>query len=177
MGNRLETIAQALVTDGKGILAADESLPTIQKRFSALNIDCTEETRRTYRETLFTANRMEQYISGVILFDETIRQKASNGRSFVEILSRKGIIPGIKVDKGTQALPNLPGEKFTAGADGLLDRLNEYMKIGAKFTKWRAVITIGPGIPTQASIRANAHGLALYAIIVPGGGPGPGRGA
>lgn len=165
MGNRLETIAHALAAEGKGILAADESLPTIQKRFSVLNIECTEETRRAYREMLFATDRIEEFISGVILFDETIRQKASSGRPFVDILSGKGIIPGIKVDKGTFAMPNFPGEKMTAGTDGLLDRLNEYMKIGAKFTKWRAVITIGPDIPTRACIEANAHGLALFAAL------------
>jgi fructose-bisphosphate aldolase class I len=165
MPNRLESIARALVSPGKGILAADESLPTIQKRFNALKIESTEETRRSYREMLFTTSGIEEFISGVILFDETIRQKAGNGKSLVEVLTRKGIIPGIKVDKGTIAMPGFPNEKITAGRDGLRERLNEYVKLGAQFAKWRAVITIGPSIPTLACMQANARDLALYASL------------
>jgi fructose-bisphosphate aldolase class I len=160
---QLVSTARALVAPGKGILAADESFPTIQKRFKALNIESTEETRRTYREMLFTTAGIEEFISGVILFDETIRQKASDERRFIEVLSAKGIIPGIKVDKGTYALPGSPDEKSTAGLDGLRERLNEYRELGARFTKWRAVITIGNGIPSESCLEANAHGLALYA--------------
>lgn len=162
---QLESTARALVASGKGILAADESFPTIQKRFTALNIESTEETRRAYRSLLFTTNGIEQFISGVIMFDETIRQKAGNGKSFVEVLTKKGIIPGIKVDKGTIAMPGFPGEKITAGLDGLRERLNEYRELGAKFTKWRAVITIGNNIPTEACMEANAYELALYAAL------------
>jgi fructose-bisphosphate aldolase class I len=161
----LETTARALAAKGKGLLAADESFPTIKKRFEALGIESTEETRRAYREMLFTTKGIEEFISGVILFDETIRQKAEDGRSFVEVLKNKGIIPGIKVDKGTVSMPGFPGEKITAGLDGLGERLNEYRDLGALFAKWRAVITIGPGTPTPANITANAHGLALYASL------------
>lgn len=161
--SQLVSTARALVAPGKGILAADESFPTIQKRFKALNIESTEETRRAYREMLFTTKDVEEFISGVILFDETIRQTASDGKKFVDVLSSKGIIPGIKVDKGTLALPGLPEEKITAGLDGLRDRLNEYRNLGARFTKWRAVITIGKKIPSDFCLEANAHGLALYA--------------
>jgi fructose-bisphosphate aldolase class I len=161
----LETTARALAAKGKGLLAADESFPTIKKRFEALGIVSTEETRRAYRELLFTTGGIEEFISGVILFDETIRQKAGDGRSFVEVLKGKGIIPGIKVDKGTVSMPGFPGEKITAGLDGLGERLAEYRDLGAGFAKWRAVITIGPGTPTRANIIANAHGLALYAAL------------
>lgn len=161
---QLESTARALVAPGKGILAADESFPTIEKRFKSLNIESTEESRKAYRAMLFTTNGIEQFISGVIMFDETIRQY-TNGRSSVEILSKKGVIPGIKVDKGTIAMPGFPGEKITAGLDGLRDRLNEYRNMGAKFTKWRAVIAIGNNIPTEACIDANAFGLAMYAAL------------
>lgn len=161
----LESTARALAAKGKGLLAADESFPTIKKRFEALGIESTEETRRAYREMLFTTAGIEEFISGVILFDETIRQKAGDGRSFVDVLKGKGIIPGIKVDKGTVSMPGFPGEKFTAGLDGLGERLAEYRDLGAAFTKWRAVITIGPGMPTRENITANAHGLALYAAL------------
>lgn len=162
---QLGSTVRALIAAGKGILAADESFPTIQKRFTALNIESNEETRRTYREMLFTTKGLEEFVSGVIMFDETIRQKASNGKSFVEVLSGKGIVPGIKVDKGTVAMPGFPDEKITAGLDGLRERLNEYRQIGAKFTKWRAVITIGKIIPSHACIEANAQQLALYAAL------------
>lgn len=161
----LEATARSLVAKGKGILAADESQPTIQKRFAALNIESTEENRRAYRETLFTAPGIEEFISGVILFDETIRQKAADGRPFVDVLKSKGIIPGIKVDKGTIAMPGFPDEKITAGLDGLRERLKEYRELGARFAKWRAVITIGPGTPTRSNINANAHALAHYAAL------------
>ncbi len=162
---QLESTSRALAASGKGILAADESFPTIEKRFKALNIESTEETRRAYRNMLFTTGGIEQFISGVIMFDETIRQKAVNGKSFVEVLTKKGIIPGIKVDKGTIAMPGFPGEKITAGLDGLRERLNEYRELGAKFTKWRAVIAIGNNIPTEACMDANAFGLAMYAAL------------
>jgi fructose-bisphosphate aldolase class I len=161
----LEATARSLVAKGKGILAADESQPTIQKRFASLNIEVTEENRRAYRETLFTTPGIEEFISGVILFDETIRQKAADGRSFVDVLKSRGIIPGIKVDKGTIAMPGFPDEKITAGLDGLRERLKEYRGLGARFAKWRAVITIGPGMPTRSNINANAHALAHYAAL------------
>jgi fructose-bisphosphate aldolase class I len=166
MKNReLETTARTLAAKGKGLLAADESFPTIKKRFEALGIESTEETRRAYREMLLTTMGIEEFISGVIMFDETIRQKAGDGRSLVEVLKSKGIIPGIKVDKGTASMPGFTGEKITAGLDGLGERLNEYRDLGAGFAKWRAVITIGPGMPSRANIAANAHGLALYAAL------------
>jgi fructose-bisphosphate aldolase, class I len=165
ISKELEITARSLVAKGKGILAADESHPTILKRFTALNIESTEENRRAYREILFTAPGIEDSISGVILFDETIRQKAAEGRSFVDVLKGKGIIPGIKVDKGTIAMPGSPNEKITAGLDGLRERLKEYREMGAGFAKWRAVITIGPGIPTRSNINANAHALAHYAAL------------
>ncbi len=164
-GNELEATARALVTKGKGLLAADESFPTIQKRFAALNIESSEENRRAYREVLFTTNGIEDFISGVIMFDETIRQKTREGKSFVDLLSRKGVLPGIKVDKGTIDMPGFPGEKLTAGLDGLRERLKEYGDLGARFTKWRAVITIGSGIPTRVNIDTNARTLALFAAL------------
>jgi len=161
----LKNIAQALVAPGKGILAADESEGTIKKRFDAIGVESTEENRRTYREILFTTNGVEEFISGVILFDETIRQKGPEDKSFPQVLSEKGIIPGIKVDKGAKDLANFPGEKITEGLDGLRDRLNEYRDLGAKFSKWRAVIAIGEGIPTQAAIDSNAEALARFAVL------------
>jgi fructose-bisphosphate aldolase class I len=161
----IETTAHAMVTKGKGLLAADESFPTIQKRFAAQNLESTAETRRMYREMLFSTSGIESYISGIIMFDETIRQNASNGQSFVELLKRRGIIPGIKVDKGTFDMPGFPGEKLTAGLDGLRDRLKEYRDLGARFTKWRAVITIGSRTPTPVNIEANARFLALFAAL------------
>jgi fructose-bisphosphate aldolase, class I len=163
--SELEATAYALVTKGKGLLAADESFPTIQKRFAALGIESIEENRRAYRELLFMTPGIEEFISGVILFDETIRQQAANGTSFVDVLKRKGILPGIKVDKGTVAMPGFSEEKITAGLDGLGERLKEYRDMGARFAKWRAVITIGSGIPTRSCIDANAHALALYAAL------------
>jgi fructose-bisphosphate aldolase class I len=161
----LEATAKALVVPGKGILAADESLPTIEKRFKSVGVPSTEETRRAYRETLFTTPGLGEFISGVILFDETIRQNASYTAPFVEVLRRQGIILGIKVDKGAKPLAGFPGEKITEGLDGLRDRLAEYKRLGARFTKWRAVITIGANIPSLACLEANAHALARFAAL------------
>ena len=157
--------AEALVAPGKGILAADESAPTIEKRFRALGIESTEKKRRVYRQMLFTTAGIEEFISGVILFDETVRQKADDGTAFPEALSRQGIIPGIKVDKGAKPLAGAPGEKVTEGLDGLRERLAEYKGLGARFAKWRAVITIGGGMPSAYCIDANAHALARYAAL------------
>ena len=157
--------AKALMAPGKGILAADESPPTIEKRFRALGIDSTEETRRWYRQMLFSTPGIAEFISGVILFDETIRQKADDGTPFPEILSRQGIIPGIKVDKGAKALAGALGEKITEGLDGLRERLAEYKGLGARFAKWRAVIAIGANRPSAYCLDANAHALARYAAL------------
>ncbi|MGH7419152.1 MAG: class I fructose-bisphosphate aldolase, partial [Candidatus Rokuibacteriota bacterium] len=156
----LAATARALVAPGKGILAADESLGTIEKRFKSISLASTDEHRRAYREMLFTARGIGEFISGVILFDETMRQQASDGTPLPQLLARQGIVPGIKVDKGTTALPAFPEEKITEGLDGLRGRLAEYADLGARFTKWRAVITIGAGIPTDGCIAANAHALA-----------------
>src|SRR5215472_11050402 len=161
----LESVARALVLPGKGILAADESSGTIEKRLKTINVPSTEENRRAYREVLFTTKGAGDFISGVILFDETMRQKTRDGRTFVKALEEQGIIPGIKVDKGAKAMANFPGEKITEGLDGLRDRLTEYRQLGARFAKWRAVITIGDGIPTRACIDANAQALASYAAL------------
>lgn len=158
----LEETALALVATGKGILAADESLPTLRKRFAALGIPSTEGTRRAYRELLFTTPGLGEFISGVILHDETIHQSADSF-PMAEILTRQGILPGIKVDLGTVAFPSFPGEKFTQGFDGLRERLGEYRRLGARFTKWRAVFTIGDGLPTTTCIETNARDLALFA--------------
>jgi fructose-bisphosphate aldolase, class I len=160
----LESTAQALLASGQGLLAADESLPTIGKRFKDFNIPSTEENRRTYREMLFTTPGLGKFISGVILFDETIRQK-TGAVPMPEALTRQAIIPGIKVDKGTMALPGFAGEKITEGLDGLRERLAEYRQFGARFTKWRAVIAIDEGRPTQTCLEANAHSLALFAAL------------
>lgn len=157
--------ARALVAPGKGILAADESTPTIEKRFRAVGLDSTEPLRRDYRELLFTTSGIEQFISGVILFDETIRQHASSGTAFPATLADRGVIPGIKVDRGTIALAGFPGEVITEGLDGLRDRLAEYAAMGAQFAKWRAVISIGSGRPTDGCLDANAHALARYAAL------------
>jgi fructose-bisphosphate aldolase class I len=161
----LEATARALVAPGKGILAADESSGTIEKRLKNINVPSNEENRRAYRELLFTTPGLGESISGVILYDETIRQKASDGTPFVEVLKRQGIIAGIKVDEGAKALAGFPGEKVTEGLDGLRERLAEYVKLGARFTKWRAVITIGKQIPTQTCLEANAHALARFAAL------------
>ena len=162
----LEEIAKQLVASGKGILAADESSGTADKRFDAVGVEKTEENRRQYRQLLFTAEGVKNYLSGVILYDETIRQQSDSGQSFTEVLQAKGIIAGIKVDKGLIDLPGFPGEKVSQGLDGLSERLAEYSKVGAKFTKWRSVIAIGEGIPTQRCIDVNAEVLALYAGLV-----------
>ena len=159
----LEKTARALVAPGKGILAADESFGTIGKRFEAVGIESSEDSRRAYREMLFTTPNIGECLSGVILFEETLRQKASDGRPLAKVLEDQGIIPGIKVDKSTVPMPLSPNEKFTQGLDGLHDRLSEYRELGARFTKWRAVITIGGGIPTKSCVEANAEALALYA--------------
>jgi len=161
----LETVAKKLVAPGKGILAADESSGTIEKRLKSINVPSSEENRRMYREILFTTKGAGEFISGVILFDETIRQKTRDGRSFVEVLEQQGIVPGIKVDKGAKAMANFAGEKITEGLDGLRERLGEYRQLGARFAKWRAVITIGDGIPTRACIDSNAEALARYAAL------------
>jgi len=161
----IESTVAALVTSGKGILAADESFPTIGRRFAALQIAATEDTRRAYRELLFTTPGLNEYISGAILFDETIRQQSKDGVPLVELLAKQGIIPGIKVDTGTMTLPKFPREKLTHGLDGLRERLAEYRKLGARFTKWRAVIAIGPDLPTATGIKANARTLALFAAL------------
>ncbi len=161
----LSDIAKALVVDGKGILAADESSPTIKKRFDSIGVESTEDNRRDYRTMLFTSPDAERYISGVILFDETLRQSAADGTPLVEILTSGGIIPGIKVDKGAKPLAGFPDEMVTEGLDGLRDRCAEYAGLGARFTKWRAVYTIGEDGPSAACLTANAHALARYAGI------------
>ena len=161
----LEATARALVAPGKGILAADESGGTIARRFDAIGVESTEESRRAYRELLFTTEGAADYISGVILYDETIRQRAEDGTPFPELLERQGIIPGIKVDKGAKPLALAPGETVTEGLDGLRERFAEYVELGAKFAKWRAVISIGDGIPTEYGIWVNAHALARYAAL------------
>ncbi len=163
---KLNTIAKAMVAKGKGILAIDESSGTCKKRFDALGVDCTEENRRKYRQLLVSAPGIEQYISGMILYDETLRQKDDAGVAFSEVLNKKGIIPGIKVDMGPKTLALHGNEVVTEGLDGLRERLAEYVKLGAQFAKWRAVITIGPDMPSQACIAANAHALARYAALV-----------
>ena len=159
----LEEIATYIVADGKGILAADESNPTCGKRFDSIGVESTEENRRDYREMLFRSKGMEGNIGGVILFDETIRQSAADGTPLREIISQQGALPGIKVDKGLQPIENCPGETVTVGLDGLDERLKEYAEMGAKFTKWRAVINIGDGIPSDECINANMDALAQYA--------------
>ncbi len=161
----LEAVAKAMVAPGKGMLAADESTGTIGNRFASLKVENTEENRRAYRDMLFSAKGLGQYISGVILYDETLRQKSADDTPFPELLARQGVIPGIKVDTGAKELALCPGETVTEGLDGLAKRCAEYVKLGARFAKWRAVITIGAGIPSQACISANAHALARYAAI------------
>jgi fructose-bisphosphate aldolase class I len=162
----LNKVAEAMVAHGKGILAADESSGTIKKRFDAIGVECTEDNRRDYREMLFRSTEaMKNHISGVILYDETIWQKAKDGTPLVELIKKAGSIPGIKVDEGTKPLPNCPGELITIGLDKLADRLPKYYEQGARFAKWRAVIDIGAGIPTHTAIHANAHALARYAAL------------
>src|SRR5262245_57359888 len=161
----LSKTAAAMVAKGRGVLAADESSGTCEKRFKTVNVECTEETRRTYRNLLFSTQGVEQYLSGVILFDETARQKANDGSPIPQYLAKKGIIPGIKVDKGIVNLPFTKEEKVTEGLDGLQKRMKEYFDLGCRFAKWRAVITIGADIPTHTCLYANAHALARYAAI------------
>ena len=163
--SELARTAQAMVAKGKGILAADESTGTIRKRFDAIKLDSTEEHRRAYRELLFTAPGAPDSISGVILYDETIRQKTADGTPFPQYLAQHGIIPGIKVDQGAKPLAGFPGETVTEGLDGLRERLIGYRQLGARFAKWRAVIDIAAGIPTAFAIEANAHALARYAAL------------
>ena len=162
----LESIANAMVARGKGILAADESAPTVKRRFDTIGLESTEESRRTWRELLITAPGGGESLSGMILFDETLRQSTSDGVPFPRALEAQGILPGIKVDTGAKDLAGHPGEKVTEGLDGLRERLAEYVGLGAKFAKWRAVITIGAhGRPSEACIQANAHALARYAAL------------
>jgi fructose-bisphosphate aldolase class I len=163
--NELHSVAVAMVAKGKGILAADESSPTIKKRFDSINTQSTEANRRRYREMLFTTEGVADYIGAVIMFDETLRQSTSDGVAFARYLSDRGMIPGIKVDKGAKPLAGFPGETVTEGLDGLRDRLAEYRDLGAKFAKWRAVIHIGDGIPSEYGLSANAHALARYAAL------------
>jgi fructose-bisphosphate aldolase class I len=162
----LNKIARAMVAPGKGLLAADESGGTIKKRFDAIGVESTEDSRRDYREMLFRSREaMSSYISGVILYDETIWQDAKDGTPLVRLIEEAGCIPGIKVDEGTQALPNCPGELITSGLDKLAERLTRYYERGARFAKWRAVIDIGAGIPSMTAISVNAHALARYAAL------------
>jgi fructose-bisphosphate aldolase class I len=161
----LGVTAKALVAPGKGILAADESSGTIEKRFASIALESTEEHRRAYRELLFTTDGLGEFISGVILFDETIRQRSAGGTAFSDVLRAQGVIPGIKVDKGAKQLAGFDGEKVTEGLDGLRDRLPEYVALGARFTKWRAVITIGDGMPSAGCVQANAEALARFAAL------------
>src|SRR5262245_33220266 len=159
----LEKTALDLVAEGKGILAADESSGTIAKRFAAVGVESTEESRRAYRELLFTTAGAADHISGVILFGETIRQSTADGKTFPALLEEQGVIPGIKVDKGAKPLALAPGETITEGLDGLRERFAEYRELGARFAKWRAVISIGDGIPSEYCLWTNAHALARYA--------------
>jgi fructose-bisphosphate aldolase, class I len=157
--------ARSIVAAGKGILAADESTPTMEKRLRSVGLESTDERRRDYREILFTSDGIGEHISGVILFDETLRQQAADGTPFPEVLCSQGVIPGIKVDKGAKPLACFPGELVTEGLDGLRARLEEYASLGARFAKWRAVISIGDGLPTLTCVDANAHALARYAAL------------
>ena len=163
--SELAKVAQAMVAPGRGILAADESTGTIGKRFQGIQVENTEEHRRAYRDMLFTAKALGEHISGVILYDETLRQKSADGTPFPVLLQRQGVIPGIKVDAGAKDMALCPGETVTEGLDGLAKRCAEYVQLGAKFAKWRAVITIGAQIPSEACIEANAHALARYGAI------------
>src|SRR5205809_42372 len=167
---KLNQTAKAIVAEGKGILAADESDSTIKKRFDSIGVESTEENRRAYRDLLFTTEGVEEYISGVILFDETIRQSSTDGTPFPKLLESKGIIPGIKVDTGAKPLALAEGETITEGLDGLRGRLEEYRELGARFAKWRGVISIGKDIPSEYCIWTNAHALARYAALCQEGG-------
>jgi fructose-bisphosphate aldolase class I len=171
MTQSLETIAHAMVAPGKGILAADESSGTIKKRFDAIQVENTQSNRRDYREMLFRSSEaMRSYISGVILYDETIRQQAKDGTALVKVIAETGALPGIKVDTGAKPLPFCPGETITEGLDGLADRIKDYAGLGAKFAKWRAVIDIGRNMPSYNAINANAQALARYAALCVAGG-------
>jgi fructose-bisphosphate aldolase, class I len=161
----LNATARAMVAKNRGLLAADESTSTIKKRFDTIGLECTEENRQAYREMLFTASGAQQYISGVILYDETLRQKTKDGMPFASYLSKFGMLPGIKVDLGAKPLAGFPGETMTEGLDGLRERLAEYYKLGARFAKWRAVINIDATLPSRYAIDANAEGLARYAAL------------
>jgi fructose-bisphosphate aldolase, class I len=163
--NELHETAKALVAEGKGILAADESTGTIKKRFDSIDTESTEETRRAYRDMLFTTEGAEEFISGVILYDETIRQSSADGTPFPKLLESKGIVPGIKVDTGAKPLALAEGETITEGLDGLRGRLEEYRELGARFAKWRATYSIGPGTPSEYCVWTNAHALARYAAL------------
>ena len=163
--HHLDTIAQAMVAHGKGILAADESTGTIKKRLDAINVASTEESRRSYRDLLFSTAGASKFISGVIMFDETIRQSSADGTPFPELLSRQGVLTGIKVDKSTKQLAGCPNEPITDGLDGLRERLAEYADLGARFTKWRGLLKIGDGMPSRTAIATNAHALARYAAL------------
>ena len=161
----LENTAQALVADAKGLLAADETVPTLTRRFDALRIESTPDSRRTYREMFFTTPGIAEFISGVIMQDETIRQRSLNGTALADVLAQQGIIPGIKVDNGAKSLANSPGENITEGLDGLRDRLKEYREMGARFAKWRAVIAVSDALPSTTCVKVNAHALARYAAL------------
>src|SRR3989338_3523858 len=163
--NVLKATAMQMVASGKGILAADESTGTIEKRFTKIGVPSTEENRRAYREMLLTTPALGEHISGVIMYDETLRQSTAEGKPFVEVLQQAGVFPGIKVDQGTKEMDGSPKEKGTKGLEGLPERLKEYVELGAKFAKWRAVITIGDVLPTDANIRQNAKDLAAYAAL------------
>jgi fructose-bisphosphate aldolase class I len=163
--SELHETARALVADGKGILAADESSGTIAKRFADIGVESTEESRRAYRDLLFTTEGAEQFISGVILFDETIRQRSADGTPFPQLLASRGIVPGIKVDRGAKPLALAPGETVTEGLDGLRERFAEYYALGARFSKWRATYSIGGGRPSEYCVWVNAHALARYAAL------------
>ncbi|MGI9120998.1 MAG: class I fructose-bisphosphate aldolase [Acidimicrobiales bacterium] len=170
MADDLSTTAQALVASGRGILAADESTATITKRFGSIDVDSTADSRRAYRDALFSTPDLGDSISGVIMYDETIRQSSSDGIPFPKLLEEQGILPGIKVDTGAKPLAGAADEKVTEGLDGLRERIDEYVEMGARFAKWRAVITIGEGMPSQYCIDANAHALARYAALCQEGG-------
>jgi fructose-bisphosphate aldolase class I len=165
MGTELKAIAEAIVAHHKGILAADESTGTIKKRFDGIGVESTEENRRAYRNLLFTTPGFEEFVGGVILFDETIRQSADDGTPFAELLASKGVVPGIKVDTGAKPLAGAPGETVTEGLDGLRERLAEYYELGARFAKWRATLSVGDRLPSRYCVRVNAQALARYAAL------------
>jgi len=163
--SNIENIAKQIVEKGKGILAADESTGTMTKRLSSVNVESTSENRLKFRETLFSADGMKNYIGGVILYDETIKQKTSSGKTIPDLIKSFGSIPGIKVDTGAKMLASSPNEKITEGLDGLRERLSEYYKLGARFTKWRAVYNISDKYPSELAVKSNAHALARYAAL------------